>query len=490
MDNGFTLTGTGYKYCAKNGSDSNAGTGTTIPYLTFSKLVTSSVTGSLILRGGHYVTDTISMTQHPSADVYADGFCLVEGLNPSSSNLTLNIGCSLNGLTIKNFNSLIASTNGYTGLYFCNITNVLSHNASATCCMLLNVSAFAINFSSGYFYQNIIKNSVISFSLGSYNILNNSIVTSDSVININSTSKSNVATSFKFNCFNGLVVNQTTLEVGVVPQAVDLTGGGTGTVAFSARTGSYPVGATDWVHNVLSQTATLCYVTNGNFNADPLFRNPTLGDFSVSPSSPVIGKITGQVGRLANIGYAQVTSQLNDFSGDTLSNITSTLGKYTITSGSSGTITSGVKTIDVNYAKPLGEINLGGDFYFDVSASGGTVNRNENVPRIFTYTKQGVLKTNTNPRLSLKVRTSTKNTTPSTAVDADWDNNSIVGVNAGDWIVINIRNVRNITDVVLPRVDQNGFGDACDEYDTLYNGLIYGKYYQYMIELHNDNTQG
>jgi hypothetical protein len=484
MDNGFTITGAGYKYCAKNGSDLNAGTGTSIPYLTFSKLVSSpNITLTLILRSGHYVTDTVTVNQ--SNNVYGDGFCLVEGLSPISSNLSVELSASLNGLTLKNFNTITINNqpNNY-----CTFINILNYRGRASYAIFLNVTA-TTNTNGTAYTQSIIKNSVINFTIASAT-LNNSIVTSDSTINITSTSKSSFATNFKFNCFNCLLVNQTTGEVGVVPQAVDLTGGGTGTVAFASRTGTYPNGATDWVHNVLSQTATLCYVTNGNFNADPLFRNPTLGDFTVSPSSPVIGKIASQVGRLANIGYAQVTSQFNDFSGDTLSNITSSLGKYTVTSGSSGTITSGVKTIDVNYTKPLGEINLGGDFYFDVSASGGTLNSNENVPRIFTYYKQGVLKTNTNPRLSLKVRTSTKNTTPSTAVDADWDNNGISGVDAGDWIVINIRNVRNLTDTVLPRVDQNGFGDACDEYDTLYNGLIYGKYYQYMIELHNDNTQG
>jgi hypothetical protein len=486
MDNGFTITGTGYKYCAKSGSDSNAGTGTSIPYLTFNKLVTTPNTGTMILRSGHYVTDTLSASNN--LFVYADGYCLVEGLYPSSSSMTLSTNTNFYGITFKNFNRIISGANSF--FHFCTLTNILNHSNSTNNCILQNVSAFCIDSYSSSHYWAIIKNSVINFTISNYNSLSKSIITSDSVININSTAKANFATIFTFNCFNGLLVNQTTGEVGVVPQAVDLTGGGTGTVAFSARTGSYPVGATDWVHNVLSQTATLCYVTNGNFNADPLFRNPTLGDFSVSPSSPVIGRIASQIGRLANIGYAQVTSQFNDFSGDTLSNITSSLGKYTVTSGSSGTITSGVKTIDVNFAKPIGEINLGGDFYFDVSASGGTLNRNENVPRIFTYYKQGVLKTNTNPRLSLKVRTSTKNTTPSTAVDADWDNNGITGVNVGDWIVINIRNVRGVSDVRLPRVDQNGFGDACDEYDNTFNGLIYGKYYQYMIELHNDNTQG
>jgi hypothetical protein len=484
MDNGFTLTGTGYKYCAKNGSDLNAGTGTSIPYLTFSKLVSSpNITLTLILRSGHYVTDTVTI--NTANDVYGDGFCLVEGLNPISSNIISGIASSLNSLTVKNFNTI---TIGNQSPNYCTFINILNYSGGVLYSIFLNVTA-TTNTAALVYSQNIIKNSVINCINTGANF-NNSIVTSDSTINITSTSKSTFATNFKLNCFNGLLVNLTTGEVGVVPQAVDLTGGGTGTVAFASRTGTYPNGATDWVHNVLTQTAKLCYVTNGNFNADPLFRNPTLGDFSVSPSSPVIGKVTAQVGRLANIGYAQVTSQFNDFSGDTLSNITSSLGKYTITSGSSGTITSGVKTIDVDYAKPLGEINLGGEFYFDVSASGGTLNRNENVPRIFTYYKQGVLKTNTNPRLSLKVRTSTKNTTPSTAVDADWDNNGIAGVDAGDWIVINIRNVRNLTDTVLPRVDQNGFGDACDEYDTTFNGLIYGKYYQYMIELHNDNTQG
>jgi hypothetical protein len=486
MDNGFTITGTGYKYCAKSGSDSNAGTGTTIPYLTFSKLVTAPNNGTMILKSGHYVIDTVGLGN--AAIVYADGYCILEGANPASTNLTFGVSSALYGVNIKNFNNIISSSSSI--ISYCTFTNILYLAHNIYYCTLLNVSLFGYNAYSSVVSQCIIKNSVINLPIATYSNFNKSILASDSVININDTSKSSFATNFTFNCCNGLVVNQTTGEVGVVPQAVDLTGGGTGTVVFASRTGSYPVGATDWMHNVLGQTATVCYVTKGNFNADPLFRNPTLGDFSVSPSSPVIGKIASQLGRLANIGYAQVTSQYNDFSGDTLSNITYSLGKYTVTSGSSGTITSGVKTIDVNYAKPLGEINLGGDFYFDVSVSGGTANRNENVPRIFTYYKQGVLKTNTNPRLSLKVRTSTKNTTPSATTDSDWDNNSIAGVNAGDWIVINIRNVRGITDVRLPRVDQNGFGDACDEYDNVFNGLIYGKYYQYMIELHNDNTQG
>lgn len=484
MDNGFTITGAN-RYCAKNGSDSNAGTGTSIPYLTFNKLVTSPSTGTLVLRSGHYVTDTVSAVS--SISTYADGYCLVEGLYPTTSNITISTATIFYGINFKNFNRVFTINGAF--FNFCTFTNILYLSINSNYCILSNISAFSANLDSAYHYWAIIKNSVMNLT-ATVAAVNKSIIASDSVININSGGKTSFATNFAFNCCNGLVVNLTTGEVGVVPQAVDLTGGGTGTVAFASRTGSYPAGATDWMHNVLSQTATLCYVTNGNFNADPLFRNPSLGDFTVSPSSPVIGKVTGQSGRLANIGYAQVTSQFNDFSGDTLSNITSSLGKYTITSGSSGTITSGVKTIDVNFAKPIGEINLGGDFYFDVSVSGGTLNRNENVPRIFTYYKQGVLKTNTNPRLSLKVRTSTKNTTPSTAVDADWDNNGIAGVNAGDWIVINIRNVRGISDVRLPRVDQNGFGDACDEYDNTFNGLIYGKYYQYMIELHNDNTQG
>jgi hypothetical protein len=475
MDNGFTITGTGYRYCTKNGSDLNAGTGTSIPYLTFSKLLSVSVAGA-VLRSGHYTADVMTGSATP---VYGDGFCVVEGFNPSTSRIFFQN--FVTNLTMKNFSSLIFSFSQDNYLTFINILSITQYISNSSIYINSTIIATTSN-------QCILKNSVLNAVTGGN--LNKSIITSDSVININSTTKTSFATNFISNCFNGILVNTSTGEVGVVPQAVDLTGSGTGTVDFASRTGSYPNGATDWMHNVLSQTATVCYITKANFNADPLFRNPSLGDFSVSPSSPVIGKIAGQIGRLANIGSAQVTSQFNDFSGDTLNNITNTGGKYTVTSGSSGTITSGVKTIDVNYPKPLGEINLAGEFNFNIDSAGGTSSVNENVPRIFTYYKQGVLKTNTNPRLSIKVRTSNKNTTPSPTTDADWDNNSINGVYAGDWIVINIKNQRTTTLLKPPLVDQNGYGDATDEFDILYNGLIYGKYYQYMIELHNDNTQG
>jgi hypothetical protein len=171
-----------------------------------------------------------------------------------------------------------------------------------------------------------------------------------------------------------------------------------------------------------------------------------------------------------------------DFSTWTLTNITNTSGIFTITSGTTGSLVSPVITINTSVARALGELNLNGSFFYNVAVAGGTVDVNEQVPIIKTYTKQGSTITNNSPRLCLKMRLSTKNTTPSATTDADWDNNSYSGLNAGDWFIVEFKKP--------PKIDQNGFGNASDSYDVVNNGFPMGKYVQFTIELYNNHTQG
>lgn len=483
MDNGFLITGAGYRYIRKSGSNSNNGSTTATPKQTINGNVIGSTTN--VVLAGHYV-ETINYPGIGGVNLVADGLVTLEGDSPSSSYFQPNYNSVsyVNGFIFLNYNIVNGNTSGanqtyYNGCRFKSINNLRGGwdivNSEVLDCGI----GIAPELLTAGFTRSILKNSNANFT-NATSYITNSIVQPDCTVTLNATSLTYFKNNFKGNNFRGLVSYSG--QFYVVPQAVDLIGGGTDVVSFASRTGSYPVGATDWIHNLFAITPTVCYVTNNNYNADPLFRDVLNNDFTVSASSPCIGKIALQTGRNANTGYVQVTTQLLDLSTWTLSNITNTSGVFTITSGAVGTLTSPTITINSTVARALGELNLNGGFFYNVAIAGGTLDKNENVPRIATYTKQGVTITNTNPRLCLKMRLSTKNSTPSPTVDADWDNNGYVGLDAGDWFIVEFKKP--------PKLDQNGYGNADNAFDVINNGFPMGKYVQFSIELRNNNTQG
>jgi hypothetical protein len=473
MDNGFSITGTSFKYIRKSGSNSNSGDTTALPKLT----ITNNITANTIVLAGHYKEDPVLTA--PGSSIQADGLVTIEGINPTTSVITGSYAAvSINDCVLINYNSINGNT-GTINLNRCKLKSIINISNNTSTAILNFCEVIDSGAVGGRYIQSILKNYTANFVIaGSY--ITQSVVQPDCSITLNATALTNFKASFIQNNFRGVVIYSGNTYV--VPQAVDLTGGGTGVVSFASRTGSYPAGATDWIHNLFSITPTVCYITNANYNADPLFRDAINNDFSVSTSSPCIGKIPTQVGRLSNTGYVQVTNQLLDFSTWTLTNITNTSGIFTITSGTTGSLVSPVITINTSVARALGELNLNGSFFYNVAVAGGTVDVNEQVPIIKTYTKQGSTITNNSPRLCLKMRLSTKNTTPSATTDADWDNNSYSGLNAGDWFIVEFKKP--------PKIDQNGFGNASDSYDVVNNGFPMGKYVQFTIELYNNHTQG
>lgn len=541
MDNGFSLTGTGYRYCRKGGSDANSGATTALPKATIQSLTNLAQTNNVILAGVY--REDVSFQQ--ATNYFADGLVVIEGVNPSASlmSTTGNNGTTNYDINYRNYAAIRATGISPSSHIRCTFNTITDFwGLHTTNSVFINCNKTTITLSNQH-TRPIFKNCNIALG-GSTDWVRQSYVHSDCVITINATSLTNFRTNFLQNCFTGIVYH---LGVGyVVPQAVDLTGGGTGVVAFGSRTGTYPAGAADWIHNLFSITPTVCYITNGNFNADPLFRDINNNDFTVSVSSPLIGKISGQIGRDANIGFVQVVTSMLDLTAWNLNNITNTLGELTITSGNSAALTSPPITINSTVARAIGEFNLNGTFAFDASQSAGTVDRNENVPVIKSYKKQGVTITNTSPRPCLKMRLSTANSTPTSLnttivtysgnatvdcantslvavgmeiygdgipfgttvlslvtntsitlsanctksvtttamlmVASEWDNNSYTGLDAGDFFIVELKK--------QPRIDQNGYGNASNDFDIVNNGFPMGKYVHFVIELWSGTTNG
>jgi hypothetical protein len=284
------------------------------------------------------------------------------------------------------------------------------------------------------------------------------------------------------NCnINGLVLRSGVYYA--VPKGADISiSGGTATVgAFSARAETYPVLATEWLHVGVSQTATACYVTNGNFNKDPKYVDVANYNFDLLYDSPHVNKsIGGQ--------YRRVVAQSVQTLATGFTNLVTMTGTTNlIPSSTSGSAVSPVITLNASTPKIVGMISYGGEMNYNITSSGGTAGINDNVPFVGTYNKNGSSTTNTGCRLCVMVRFSNKNTTPSASTDSDWDNGNnnttpITGILAGEWFLAEINQIF--------KYDSNGYGNGDYRFSAGNAAQIRAKYVQTKIVLVDNYSQG
>jgi hypothetical protein len=469
MANGFRLAGG--SYVRQSGSAGNSGLTDALPKQTISQGAAVG-TGDIIVLSGDY-TESAYSNAVAAKKVIGDGNVRIKGVNPLSSTF---LGIP-NNLTLQGFLtvSLPQSTFGRdTTVIDC--ANVVFNTGTSyhqNNVVFVNCPNISINTASGTWVNGItLINSVFEcFSVST--IINYMYVDYYSVVKILATTN---------NCnINGLV-----LKGGVyyaVPKGADISiSGGTATVgAFSARTETYPVLATEWLHVGVSQTATACYVTNGNFNKDPKYVDVANYNFDLLYDSPHVNKsIGGQ--------YRRVVAQSVQTLATGFTNLVTMTGTTNlIPSSTSGSAVSPVITLNASTPKIVGMISYGGEMNYNITSSGGTAGINDNVPFVGTYNKNGSSTTNTGCRLCVMVRFSNKNTTPSASTDSDWDNGNnnttpITGILAGEWFLAEINQIF--------KYDSNGYGNGDYRFSAGNAAQIRAKYVQTKIVLVDNYSQG
>jgi len=471
MANGFKLIGGGY--VAKWGNNSpNTGTSDAQPRLTISSgmAITPSGQNCIVLAGVYREALTVNR------NLIGDGIVKIIGNSANTFGIS---GGGLTNFEISDFaqfnegggyqlnNCKLKNIPIYTGLFFQQNNNVF-----------INIGTTANPAGSGatgYYCQNsLFFNCVLNAFICTSNYIDSSV----EIIGI--------SLPITYTNFRGKFTRTGVTLPGVycVPTGADITiSGGTATVvSFASRTGSYPSGCTDWLHVGLGQTATQCYVTNGNFNADPQFVDMFNEDFSVLPTSPMIGKGTGGT----NIGNVKVTNTslrktATQFASKT--NLSGTTDLSVEPSNITGEWISEVITIDALNPRVFQRPTYVGNLSFEAGQTGNTANVNDNVPWIPTYVKNGVTinnQTNKQLRPCVLVRFSNKNSMPSPTVDSDWDNGNnntttVNGVLPGEYFLAELN-----ADF---KYDGNGFGNADVNFNPVVNSQIAAKYCMYKVIL-------
>ena len=472
MANGFRLVGG--SYVRQSGSAGNSGLTDALPKQTITQAAAVG-SGDIIVLSGDYTESAFSNT---TRKLIADGNVRIKGVNPLSSTFT---GIP-NNLTLQGFFTVTLTTNT-TGIntIIADCTNVSlgagvmqDNNFTYINCP----SIIASNMSgANYLRPASLFNSFLDISSAGNVTFSNVYIDFYSIFKLNNTNS--VAPSN--NNINGVVLRNGIYYA--VPTGSDITiSGGTATVvAWGSRTGTYPVLATDWLHNAYAITATACYVTNGNFNKDPRYVDVENENFDLLSDSPHIGKTIG--GQFRRVVSQSVQSLATGFT----NLVTMTGTTNLIPSSTSGSAVSPVITLNASTPKIVGLINYGGEMNYNITSSGNTAGVNDNVPFVGTYNKNGSSTTNTGCRLCIMVRFSNKNTTPSASTDSDWDNGNnnttpITGILAGEWFLAEINQVF--------KYDSNGYGNGDYRFSAGNSAQIRAKYVQTKIVLVDNYSQG
>jgi hypothetical protein len=478
----FQIT-TGGAFCDTGaGNDANSGLTALLPKKTIASMMGVSYGGGNtygVLLSGWYTQ--ASGTLFLAKSVWCDGLVVIDGNNISILQLQndglFNLGNSYiygksGTLKIQNFTSVTQGrSNRIYNVFFKNITSLdIGNGGSIYYGMIVNVGNGSTSNIPTH-VGNIIYNSSFTFSQ-----------LQQTYVDFGSNLFCTIVPTITYSCISGTITKTGTLAgVYVVPQAVDLTGGGTGVVSFASRTGSYPAGATDWLHNLLSQSATTCYITNGNFNADPLFNDATSEDFTVPTTSPLIGKGTNGL----NIGDVKVVNKVSTTASGWVFTNTSGTDDIISTSATYGTATSPLLT--ANGLRSLGFTGVHNSLNFNVNVT-APATQNDQICIIRDYTKNGVSVTNSSPRPSKLIRWTTSSTaptvdgnnTPTTPTQFINDNPLITGVLAGEWVCVAIGQ--------QAYVDVNGYGNGDINFDPATQVKINMSYYQEQYHIHRDLT--
>ena len=474
MANGFRLAGG--SYVRQSGSSGNSGLTDALPKQTITQGAAVG-TGDIIVLSGDYTESAYSNTV-PAKKVIGDGNVRIKGVNPLSSTFIGNP----NNLTLQGFFTVTfpLSTVG-TNTTVIDCANVVFtagaayhvNNIVFVNCPNININTATSTWTNGITLINSIFEILSTLSP----IISNMYIDYYSILKVIPT-----ANQYLTNCnVNGLVLRSGVYYA--VPKGADISiSGGTATVgAFSARTETYPVLATEWLHVGVSQTATACYVTNGNFNKDPRYVDVANYNFDLLYDSPHVNKnIGGQYRRVVTQSVQSLATGFTD-----LVDMTGTTNL--IPTGTTGSATSPVITLNASTPKIVGMINYGGEMNYNITSSGNTAGINDNVPFISNYIKNGSSTTNTGCRLCVAVRFSNKNTTPSPTLDSDWDNGNnnttpITGILPGEWFLAEINQVF--------KYDSNGYGNGDYRFSAGNAAQIRAKYVQTAIVLVDNYSQG
>lgn len=469
MANGFKRIGG--SYVSKLGNNANSGLTDALPKQTITAGL-SVGSGNAIVLSGVY-KESLSLGRR----LVGDGIARLDGGNIRTLSVNLSNAEAFLNFSIINYTT-VNSLGNYQECYLKNLTfNYVADNSSQgfTNCTFINVIILPVTTGGASFTRNTLFNTIVNLSTQamvlSSNYIDNSV---ECLCNQN-------PTPFVNNNFRGKFT-----KAGIsycVPTGSDITisGGSATVIAFASRTGSYPSGCTDWIHVGLGQTATTCYVTNGNFNADPQFVDVFNEDFSVLPSSPMIGKGSGGT----NIGNVKVTntSLRRTATQGTPTNLTGTTDLSVESPNLTGEWVSSVITIDALNPRVFQRPTYVGNLSFDSSSAGNVPNVNDNVPWIPTYVKNGVTRNNQTLkqlRPCLLVRFSNKNIMPSATVDSDWDNGNnntttVSGILAGEYFLCELN-----ADF---RYDANGFGSADVDFNDVVNSQLATRYCMYKVIL-------
>ena len=479
----FQITTAGAFCDTGAGSDANSGLTTALAKKTISAMMGVTYGGGLtygVILSGWYTqaSGTLSMGKR----VWADGVVVIDGNGVSTLNFTANESYNLGSSYVYGKSSLMKIQNWAT---FSTGTSCRVYNI-----LFKNITAFTNGDNGSDLFYSVIINCGNGATSNIYKhtggiIYNSSFLFTtllqtyvDFSCNLFCTSVPTIT----YSCIQGSITKTGTLAgVYVVPQAVDLTGGGTGVVAFASRTGSYPAGATDWLHVLLGQTPTTCYITNGNFNADALFNDASNEDFTVPTTSPLIGKGTNSL----NIGDVKVVNKVSTTaSGWTFIN-TSGTSDVISTSATYGIAQSPLLT--ANGLRSLGVTSVHNSLNFNVNVTAPAI-QNDQICIIRNYTKNGVDVTNSSPRPSKLIRWTTSSiaptvngiNTPTTPSQFTNDNPAITGVLAGEWVCVALGQQAYI--------DANGYGNGDINFDPATQVKINMSYYQERYHIHRDLT--
>lgn len=465
------------------GSDSNSGLTTVLAKKTIGAMMGVTYGGGLtygVILSGWYTQASGTLTIMKR--IWCDGIVVIDGNGISTLGFSSNESYNLGSSYVYGKSSLIKIQNWAT---FSTGTSCQVYNA-----LFKNITAFTNGDTGSALFYSVVINCGNGATSNIYvhrgNIIYNSSFLFTTLLQTYVDFSCNLfctsIPTITYSCIQGTITKTGTLAgVYVVPEAVDLTGGGTGVVAFASRSGNYPSGATDWLHVLLGQTPTTCYITNGNFNADPLFNDASNEDFTVSSTSPLIGKGTNGL----SIGDVKVVNKVATTA--TGWQFVNTSGTTDVISTSSAFGTAISPLLSAGGLRSLGVTSIHNSLNFNVNVTAPTT-QNDHICIIRSYVKNGVTVTNSSPRPSKLIRWTTSttaptvdgNNTPTTPSQFTNDNPAITGVLAGEWVCVALGQQAYI--------DSNGYGNGDINFDPSTAVKINMTYYQEQYHIHRDLT--
>lgn len=480
MPNNFKIQGNIYVSVA--GSDANNGTTPDTPKRTLSAAINMATNGQSIVIGAGVYYETINRNfgANFSLNIYADGEVIIDGAYRQFFYSGGFAGViAWYDITFKNYSDFQQTLDSNPGVktgqfYRCKFINMSMRNPGgpirgdalySQCIFINTIMTFDLISGFGLLTNpdgSVLRNCIlINFKTSSLNSgfieVTNCYIDPSSFVLMHSTA---TTSSFDKNNIQGTVQLRiaSTVTSGTFQDAIgqyyDLsrtgtTGDGTVENPFTrdqtgvAVTSSTGTAAYD-IKPLTFANLKLAYPTYNprGISSNPLFNNILNQDFSLQPTSPLVGLTD------ATTIVTRVSANGNElYTNASVTQLTLKKDVLTITpSFTEGEIISSPIQVNTSPAKVLQKIKYNGLLEFDKSKGTGPVSGNQNVPDQLTYTGSAA---GANPdRLTYYMRISTKDTQPS--VDSDWDN-------AGMW---NTADYNMFEWNTKPYVDSEGVGNG------------------------------